>query len=294
MAGLSDYSAQALINWATGNRSMPATANRFLALFTTAPTSDAGTGGTEVSTSGTAYARVQVAGAITAAGAISTGASTITMPNVSGYPWVLAGMNVYDATAGVQIGTVQTWTGTTLTLTGNAANNGSGSTDSLIFSAFPAASASSGTEPSVTPAQAATGAAVSFPQSTASWGTVVAIGVYDAVTSGNLIWFDFLGNYKWSPFSCTLASPGVLTVNDVTFTNGQYAVVTSKFGGALPTTGGSWSGVLTVAGVSGQTFNLGVNTTGAGDGLVRQVVQQVVPSSNVVTFSSGQLILSAA
>ena len=294
MAGLSDYSAQALINWATGNRSMPATANRFLALFTTAPTSDAGTGGTEVSTSGTAYARVQVAGAITAAGAISTDASTITMPNVSGYPWVLAGMNVYDATAGVQIGTVQTWTGTTLTLTGNAANNGSGSTDSLIFSAFPAASASSGTEPSVTPAQAATGAAVSFPQSTASWGTVVAIGVYDAVTSGNLIWFDFLGNYKWSPFSCTLASPGVLTVNDVTFTNGQFAVVTSKFGGALPTTGGSWSGVLTVAGVSGQTFNLGVNTTGAGDGLVRQVVQQVVPSSNVVTFSSGQLILSAA
>ena len=294
MAGLSDYSAQALINWATGNRSMPATANRFLALFTVAPTGDSGSGGTEVSTSGTAYARVQVAGAITAAGSISTGAATITMPNVSGYPWVVAGMNVYDATAGVQIGAVLSWTATTLTLTANAASNGSGSTDSLIFSAFPAASASSGTEPSVTPAQAATGAAVSFPQSTASWGTVVAIGVYDAVTSGNLIWFDFLGNYKWSPFSCTLASPGVLTVNDVTFTNGQYAVVTSKFGGALPTTGGSWSGVLTVAGVSGQTFNLGVNTTGAGDGLVRQVVQQVVPSSNVVTFSSGQLILSAA
>ena len=294
MAGLSDYSAQALINWATGNRSMPSTANRFLALFTVAPTGDSGSGGTEVSTSGTAYARVQVAGAITAAGSISTGAATITMPNVSGYPWVVASMNVYDATAGVQIGAVLSWTATTLTLTANAASNGSGSTDSLIFSAFPAASASSGTEPSVTPAQAATGAAVSFPQSTASWGTVVAIGVYDAVTSGNLIWFDFLGNYKWSPFSCTSASPGVLTVNDVTFTNGQYAVVTSKFGGALPTTGGSWSGVLTVAGVSGQTFNLGVNTTGAGDGLIRQVVQQVVPSSNVVTFSSGQLILSAA
>ena len=293
MAGLSDYSAQALINWATGNRSMPATANRFLALFTVAPTGDSGSGGTAVSTSGTAYARVQVAGAITAAGSISTGASTITMPNVSGYPWVVAGMNVYDATAGVQIGAVLSWTATTLTLTANAASNGSGSTDSLIFSAFPAASASSGTEPSVTPAQAATGATISFPQSTAAWGTVVAIGVYDAVTAGNFIWFDWLGNYKWSPFSCTLASPGVLTVNDVTFTNGQFAIVTAKFGGALPT--GTWGTTpLTVAGVSGQTFNLGVNTSTAGDGLVRQVIQQSIPINNVVAFSAGQLILSAA
>jgi len=78
-----------------------------------------------------------VAGLITAAGAISTSSATVTMPNVSGYPWVVPGMNVYDITAGKQIGTVLTYTGTTLTLTANAANAGAGSTDSLAFSASP-------------------------------------------------------------------------------------------------------------------------------------------------------------
>ena len=163
MPGLSDYEAQAFLNHVTGAIPLTTPANRFIALFTAAP-SDAGAGGTEVS--GGSYARLQVAGAVTAAGAISTGSATITMPNVSGYPWVVAGMNVYDLTNGKQIGTVQSWVGTTLTLTGNASNNGSGSTDSLQFSAWPAASASSGAEPATAPANVTNGAAVSFPQST--------------------------------------------------------------------------------------------------------------------------------
>lgn len=297
MAGLSDYAAQAAVNWATGAKAFPAYGPRFLALLTTAFTSDAGTGGTEVS--GGAYARVQFAGSVVAAGTISTGSATITMPNVSGYPWITAqsngaGMIVWDLTSGLAVGTISSWTGTTLTLTGNASNNGSGSTDTLYISAFPAASASVGSEPGVTtPAQSATNSAVSFVQSTASWGTVVATAVYDAVTGGNLIWWDWLGNYKWSPFTCTLASPGVITCNDQTFTNGQFAMVTSKFGGVLPT--GTWLATpMTVAGVSGQTFNLGVNTSAAGDGMVRQVIEQSVPINNIVTMSSGQLILSGA
>lgn len=78
----------------------------------------------------------QIAGAITAAGSISTASATITMPNVSGFPWVTAGMSVYDNTNGQPIGTVQTWVGTTLTLTANALHNGSGSTDSLVFTSI--------------------------------------------------------------------------------------------------------------------------------------------------------------
>ncbi len=86
----------------------------------------------------------------------------------------------------------------------------------------------------------------------------------------------------------------MLTCTDQSFTNGQYAVVTAKFGGTLPTTSGSWAGILTVGGVSGSTFNLGVNTTGMGDGLVRQALQQLVGSSTTVAFSAGQLTLSGA
>jgi hypothetical protein len=73
---------------------MPALASRYLALFTAAPTADAGTGGTEVS--GT-YARVQVAGALAAA--FTTSSTTITMGSANP-GWVVAGMNVYDVTAG--------------------------------------------------------------------------------------------------------------------------------------------------------------------------------------------------
>lgn len=290
MSGFSDYLAQAATNWATGNRGMPALGNRFLALYTTAPTGDSGSGAVEVS--GGAYARVQIAGAVAATAAWTTATPNITMTTNPG--WVVPGMNVYDATNSQQIGTVSTYVGTALVLTANAAAASTGSTDSLVFSAFAPASASSGTEPAVTPVQAITGAAISFAQSTAAWGTVVAVGVYDAVSSGNFMFFDYLGAYKWSPFTCTLASPGVLTCTDQTFVNGQFAAVTAKFGGTLPATGGSWAGILTVAGVSGATFNLGVNTTGTGDGSVRQVIQQVVPINNVVTFSAGQLTLTSA
>jgi hypothetical protein len=300
MPGLTDYTATALLNWATGAQGMPAIASRFLGLFTTAPTSDSGvTGATEVS--GGSYARVQIAGALAvsgSSGAPSTGSATFTLA-ATAPAWLLAlgtngsGVNVYDATGSVTIGTVSSISGTTVTLTTNALHNGSLS-DSLLFSAFPLASNSSGSEPSVTPAASATGAAVAFAQSSGSWGTVTSFGVFDAVTSGNLLWWDYLGNYKWSPFSCTSASPGVLTCTDQTFVNGQFGVVTAKFGGTLPTTGGSWAGILTVAGVSGATFNLGVNTTGTGDGLVRQVIQQIVGGSTTVTFSAGQLTLTGA
>ncbi len=300
MPGLTDYTATALINWATGAKPLPAIASRFLGLFTTAPTSDSGvTGATEVS--GGAYARVQVAGALTvssSSGAPSTSSTTFTL-SASAPAWLTAlgtngsGVNVYDSTGSFQIGTVSSVSGATVTLTANASNAGSLG-DTLLFSAFPLASNSSGSEPSVTPANSASGAAIAFAQSTANWGTVTSFGVFDALTSGNLLWWDYLGNYKWSPFSCTSASPGVLTCTDQAFVNGQYAVVTAKFGGTLPTTGGSWAGILTVAGVSGSTFNLGVNTTGTGDGLARQVLQQIVGSSTTVTFAAGQLTLTGA
>ena len=294
MSGLSDYSAQANLNWLTGNRAMPALASRYMALFTTAPTSDAGTGGTEVSGSG--YARVQVAGAIAAAASFTTASTTITM-SVNNPGWVVAGMNVYDATVGAQIGTVSSWSAssTTLTLTAVAGSSSSGATDSLVFSAWPASSASSGTEPRTAPANVTNNATITFPQATGTgWGTVTSWGLYDALTGGNFVVWDYLGNYKWSPFTCTLASPGVLTCTDQSFSNGQYAVVTTKYGGTLPTTGGSWAGILTVAGASGATFNLGVNTTSTGDGQVRQVIQQPIPQNVVALFNPSNQTLTSA
>jgi len=295
MSGLSDYLAEAVLNFATGNQGMPALGSRYLALFPTAPTADAGTGGTEVS--GGSYARAQIAGSVTAATSFTTSSTSITLSG-SVPSWVVAGMNVYDTTNNQQIGTVGAGSsGTTLNLSSTAAHASSGSADALQISAFPASSASSGTEPATSPASVTnTAAAITFAQATANWGTVVAWGIYDASSSGNLLFWDYLGNYKWLPFSCSSASPGVLTTDasgDVP-ANGSSIVVTQKYGGTLPSTGGSWSGLLTCANASGNTFTAGVNTTGVGGGQFRQITQQSIPTNVTASFSTSTFTLSLA
>lgn len=167
----------------------------------------------------------------------------------------------------------------------------------LYLSSWPAAAASVGNEPGVTsPASALNGAAISFAQATLSWGTATSWGIYDAVTAGNLLFWDYLGNNKWIPFSCTLASPGVLSTDlaaDVPV-NGTSCVVTSKYGATLPTTAGSWAGVLTSAGSSGVTFNLGVNTTATGGGQFRQITQQAIAANVTASFNASTFTLQLA
>jgi hypothetical protein len=295
MSGLSDYAAEAVLNWEAGVQPMPSLASRYLALFTTAPTSDAGTGGTEVS--GGSYARVQVAGVVAAGGSFTTASTSITLGSTIP-AWVAPGMNVYDTTNSQQIGTVGTGSsGTTLNLTTTAAHASSGATDNLQISAWPAASASSGSEPATTPASLTnSNAVITFAQATASWGTAVAWGLYDASISGNLITWDYLGNNKWIPFTCTSASPGVLTADTAADApvNASSIVVTSKYGGTLPTTGGSWAGLLTTANLSGATFTAGVNTTGIGGGQFRQVTSQAIANNVTASFSTSTFTLSLA
>lgn len=150
----------------------------------------------------------------------------------------------------------------------------------------------SGSGPSLT----SNAQAITFPQATADWGTVVGFGLYDAPSGGNLMDFDWLGNYAWLPFTCTLASPGVLTAPGNGYANGDKAVVTAEYGGTLPT-GMPAQTLETVAGVSGNTFNLGVNTTSAGNGMVRKVATQAIASGVTASFSGGapgSLILTSA
>lgn len=222
MPGMTDYSATNWLGYITGKTAMPALPQAFIALFTTAPTSDSGiTGAVEVS--GGSYARQPTTGA--------------------------------------------TW---------NAPSN------------------SVGAEPSTTPAQTSNSATVTFPVATANWGTVVAFGIFDAVTAGNLLAWDYLGTFKWLPFSGTLASPGVLQSPAHGYANGDSVVVTAKFGGTLPATAGSWAGLLTVANVATDNFTAGVNTTGTGDGQVRKVASQQIPQGVQASFAGGTLVVTAA
>jgi hypothetical protein len=52
------------------------------------------------------------------------------------------------------------------------------------------------------------------------------------------------------------------------------------------------AGLLTVAGVTTDTFTAGVNTSNTGGFNMRKVVPQSVVNNMVIQFTSGQLILS--
>jgi len=205
MTGYSDYAARKTLDLWTGKTSVTLP-TVYMGLWTTLP-SDAGTGGTEVSTG--SYARVATSGA--------------------------------------------TW---------NAA----------------AGSA---------PASTSNASAITFPTSTGSWGTVVGWTQHDASTAGNMIFSDYFGGFLWLPFTCTSASPGVFTVPGHGYSNGDTVVVTAEDGGTLPTTGGSFSGLLTVANVTTDTFTVGVNTTGTGSGMVRKVVAQTIGSGVTPSWTGG-------
>jgi hypothetical protein len=321
MPGLSDFLEQSFMNYLACSLQMAVlpggtiptvTAGNFtnvglwLALFNTAPTSDAGTGGTEVTTAATNYARQQIGGVLTTNGTTAAGNAILHFAAVPA--WLLGpspstglvSVQVRDITTPASIPAATTILGTggsatQLTMSANAAGAGVGGTDIISFSVFgPATASTSNPEPGTLPGGLSNAAIVTMNQSTGAWGTVPAFGIYDAVTAGNFLAFDYIGNFKWLPFSCTLASPGVFTSPAHGYSNGDSVVVTQKYGGTLPTTGGSFAGILTVANVTTDTFTVGVNTTSTGDGQVRKITQQVIGGNTTPSFAAGQLLVTAA
>jgi hypothetical protein len=302
MSGLSDYSAKNVLNYITGTVPMPATPSVWVALMTAVDT-DAGTGGTEVS--GGSYARVQVAGALTLNGSFTTSSTTLTLASTAP-AWLLAlgsvatpgvGCNVYDVTNSQQIGTVASVSGTTVTLALAALHASSGAADSLIFSAFGVATGSA-------PSTSTNSAVVNFQQATASWGTVIAFECRDALTAGNLLDWDFIGNYSWLPFEIPTAS-SLATVKAHGYSSNDPVVFTAEYGGTLPTLStGTMTGytVNFVATPATDTINIDTTTgpatpivtTSSGSGMVRKIVQQPIAINVAASFAASSLTITAA
>lgn len=300
MTGMSNYFAGNALNHLNGIAAMPFPASTWLALFTAVGT-DAGTGFTEVS--GNGYARAQISGSVAATASFTTGSPNIAMATNPG--WVVPGMNVYDTTNGFQIGTVLTYIGTALVLTGNAAHASAGSTDSLTFSLFPQGT---GTAPS----SAANGGVATFPTPTgAGWATaILAFGVYDASTSGNLLNWDFLGSSPWAPFSNTSLGSGngaVFSQHAHGLSNGSGVVVSAELGGTLSTVTQGQLSAYTVnfaANVTTDTYTLSssssapssgnaVWTSATGNGSARLVTPFTVGNATA-SFAASSLTLSFA
>jgi len=160
--------------------------------------------------------------------------------------------------------------------------------------------ASSGSEPAVTAGFTTNAATITFPTSTASWGTVVAFGLFDASTGGNLLAWDYIGNFPWLPATMSSASPGIITAHAHGYSASDPIIVSAKIGGALPTFSQSnLTGVLLVVSPATDTFSVtnsgtAVNTSATGDFMVRKIVQQSIPSGITASFAASALTISAA
>jgi hypothetical protein len=286
MTGLSTYTAQNLLNYITGQSAEPALPAVWLALFT-ASGSDDGTGFTEVT--GGSYARLQVGGSAATNAATASGNATLHFASTPA--WITTGMTAYNASAPSTITpgtTVLSVTATTVVLSANATGAGVTSGDTINFSAFARAT---GTGPS----QITNSSAITFPAATASWGTVVSFGLYDASTSGNLMLWDWLGNFNWLPCTITNASPGVFTAKANGYANGDPVIYSIEYGGTAPSGLTPGNTIQTVGGVSGaDNFNVGVNTTSTGNGNVRKITQQSIPTGVTASFAAGALVSTAA
>lgn len=291
MTGLTNYTANNELYWLTGQIKQPVLPAVWLGLFTAVGT-DANTGFTEVT--GGSYARIQVAGTGTTSATTSTASPTLTFASTPA--WITAGMSVYDTTTSAAVGTVLSVGGTTVTLTGNSAT-AVGSGDVLSFSAF---GAPSGTAPSTI----TNTAVINFVQATANWGTIIAFGFFDALTTGNLLAWDFFGNFAWLPFEIPTAS-SLATVKANGYSSNDPIVFTAEYGGTLPTLStGTFTGytVNFVATPATDTINVDtttgpatpVVTTSSGSGMVRKIIQQSIPQNVTATFAASTLTITAA
>lgn len=155
--------------------------------------------------------------------------------------------------------------------------------------------AASGTGPSTT----TNANGLSFVTATADWGTVIAFGLFDAPTGGNLMDWDYLGPYAYIPVEISLASPAVLTANNHGYSAADKIIFSTEIAGVAPTFSQSnLSGLLDVVSPLTNSFTVtnggvAVNTSSVGSGLIRKVSPQVIPSGVQATFAAGQLALFA-
>jgi hypothetical protein len=143
--------------------------------------------------------------------------------------------------------------------------------------------------------------ALAFVTPTADWGTVEAFGIFDLGAGGNLLWWDWMGDFGYVPFVCDDAagSPDVFDSPAHGLAANDRVVFTSEFGGTLPTglTAGTLYHVI-AGGLTTDSFAVSTTQGGSavaisaiGSGMYRKVVPQVIQNGNTVQFNAGQLKL---
>jgi hypothetical protein len=150
------------------------------------------------------------------------------------------------------------------------------------------------------PSQSANSSAITFTTATASWGTIIGWGLCDAPTSGNLNFWDYLGNFNWLPTTVSSASPAVLTAPAHGYSAADTVVFSTEYDGTAPSFSASnFTGLLAVVSPATDTFTVtnggtAVNTSSTGSGMIRKVGSQTIGTGIQASFAAGALILLSA
>jgi hypothetical protein len=150
------------------------------------------------------------------------------------------------------------------------------------------------------PSQISNANTLTFPTATADWGSIIAFGLYDASSAGNLLCWDFFGNYSWLPATVSAASPAVITAHAHGFSVGDLVEWSIEYGGVNPTFSQSnFTGALTVTSPSTDTFTVtngatAVNTSTTGNGMVRKLLPQAINNGASAAFPAGSLVITSS
>jgi hypothetical protein len=144
------------------------------------------------------------------------------------------------------------------------------------------------------PSTKANNATIAFPNCLSTGADIIAFGLHSAVTAGVMGFWAHLGNFSPQPATFSLASPSVVTLPGHGFANGDKISANPETGSEGTIAAGWTAGLLTVAGVTADTFTAGVNAANTGGIMVRKVTPLSVVSTMIIQFLTGQLNVSLA
>lgn len=135
------------------------------------------------------------------------------------------------------------------------------------------------------------------PASGGSWLEAVAVSLWDASVSGNILARAWLGNDLGKIFTAK-ASSDALTVPGHSFLSDDKVAVIAVPGGTLPT-GIVEATIYFVKTVSGDDITLSttqgggtIDLTTVGAGLIKKVSPKVVPNGDTLTFNPGSIVFT--
>lgn len=139
--------------------------------------------------------------------------------------------------------------------------------------------------------------AITYPQATADWGTVIAFGIFDAVSAGNLLYWGILGGAPQN--FATSGSDDQVYAAAHGLVNGDDVRLEATPGGSLPS---NLADATTYYVISGSEDVLRLAATpggvpidiGAGSGVVMSLTSRTIQEDDTAEFADASITIKEA